>query len=112
MWLVGGTIPLAARDPERVRTACLVFDDRGRRVARYDKILFDVCVPGAHEHYQESAGIEPDEAVVVIDSPWGRLGIAVCYDLRFPELFWRMQDDALEVLALPAAFTATTSKAH
>ena len=113
VWLVGGTIPLAATDPGRVRAACLVFDDRGRRVARYDKIhLFDVHVPGADEHYQESAAIEPGEAVVVIDSPWGRLGIAVCYDLRFPELFRRMQERGLEVLALPAAFTATTGKAH
>ena len=121
IWLVGGTIPLAATDPGRVRAAALVFDDRGRRVARYDKIhLFDVRVPGAdendqehyQEHYQESATIEPGEAVVVIDSPWGRLGLAVCYDLRFPELFRRMQERGLEVLALPAAFTATTGKAH
>ena len=113
VWLVGGTIPLAATDPGRVRAACLVFDDQGRRVARYDKIhLFDVRVPGADEHYQESAIIEPGEAVVVIDSPWGRLGIAVCYDLRFPELFRRMLEGGLEVLAIPAAFAATTGKAH
>jgi len=113
VWLVGGTIPLAAVDPDRVRAACLVFDDRGRRVARYDKIhLFDVCVPGADEQYRESATIESGDQVVVIDSPWGRLGVAVCYDLRFPELFRRMQDAGLEVLALPAAFTARTGQAH
>lgn len=113
VWLVGGTIPLAATDPGRVRAACLVFDDQGRRVARYDKIhLFDVRVPGADEQYQESATIEPGEAVVVIDSPWGRLGLAVCYDLRFPELFRRMLAGGLEVLLIPAAFAATTGKAH
>ena len=113
VWLVGGTIPLTASAPNLVRAACLVYDDDGRRVTRYDKMhLFDVCVPNAGEHYQESAIIEPGEAPVVIDSPVGRLGLAVCYDLRFPELFRRMLDDGMEVLALPAAFTATTGEAH
>ncbi|WP_295390336.1 carbon-nitrogen hydrolase family protein [uncultured Thiodictyon sp.] len=113
VWLVGGTIPLATSDPGRVRAACLVFDERGQRVARYDKIhLFDVSVPGADEHYQESATIEPGTEVVVIDSPWGRLGLAVCYDLRFPELFRRMLEEGVEIIALPAAFTAITGKAH
>ena len=113
VWVVGGTIPLAASDPERVRAACLVFDERGRRVARYDKIhLFDVSVPGVGECYQESAIFEAGAAAVVCDSPCGRLGIGVCYDLRFPELFRRMLDDGLEVLAIPAAFTAATGQAH
>jgi nitrilase len=121
VWLVGGTIPLASADPGRVRASCLVFDERGQRVGRYDKIhLFDVCVPGgdeqaneqANEHYQESATIEPGTQVVVIDSPWGRLGLAVCYDLRFPELFRRMLDQGVEIIAVPAAFTAMTGKAH
>lgn len=113
VWVVGGTIPLAAADPERVRAACLVVDDHGQRVARYDKIhLFDCAVPGADERYQESATFEPGSAVVVCDSPCGRLGIGVCYDLRFPELFRRMLDAGLEVLAIPAAFTAATGQAH
>jgi predicted amidohydrolase len=113
LWLVGGTIPLAAADGERVRAACLVFDEHGERVARYDKIhLFDVAVPGSSERYRESATIEPGEEIVVIDSPFGRLGLAVCYDLRFPEMFRRMLDRGLELLAVPAAFTATTGKAH
>jgi predicted amidohydrolase len=113
VWLVGGTIPLATADPGRVRAACLVFDERGQRVGRYDKVhLFDVSVPGADEHYQESATIEPGAAAVVIDSPWGRLGIAVCYDLRFPELFRRMLDQGVEIIAVPAAFTANTGQAH
>jgi nitrilase len=113
VWLVGGTIPMVAEDASRVRAACLVFDDGGRRVARYDKIhLFDVCLPGVDERYQESATIEPGIAARVIDSPFGRLGIAVCYDLRFPELFRQMLDDGMEMLAVPSAFTAITGKAH
>ena len=113
VWLVGGTIPLVAQDGGRVRAACLVFDQRGERVARYDKIhLFDVCLPGVDERYQESATIEPGESVVVIDSPFGRLGVAVCYDLRFPELFRQMLDEGMEILAIPSAFTAITGKAH
>jgi predicted amidohydrolase len=113
VWLVGGTIPLTAAVPDRVRAACLVYNAQGERVARYDKIhLFDVNLPGADEHYEESATIEPGVETVVIDSPFGRLGILVCYDLRFPEMARRMQDSDVEVLAMPAAFTAMTGKAH
>jgi deaminated glutathione amidase len=113
VWVVGGTVPLAGRTPERVRAACLVFDERGGRVARYDKIhLFDVRLPGADERYEESAAIEPGEATRVIDSPFGRLGVAVCYDLRFPEQFRLMLDDGMELVAIPSAFTAITGKAH
>jgi nitrilase len=113
IWLVGGTVPLAAKDPGRVRAACLVFDDKGERMARYDKIhLFDVSLPDAGERYEESSTIEPGEQSVVLDSPFGRLGVAVCYDLRFPELFREMLDERMEILALPASFTAITGKAH
>lgn len=113
VWLVGGTIPLTAQDGGRVRSACLVFDATGRRVARYDKLhLFDVCLPGGAERYQESATIEPGDSVVVVDSPFGRLGVAVCYDLRFPELFRAMLDEGVEILVIPSAFTAITGKAH
>jgi nitrilase len=113
VWLVGGTLPLAAHTPDRVRAACLVFDERGRRVARYDKIhLFDVRLPGADERYEESAAIEPGDATRVIDSPFGRLGVAVCYDLRFPEQFRLMLDEGMELAAIPSAFTAITGKAH
>ncbi len=113
IWLVGGTIPMVAQDRGRVRSACLVFDDHGRQVARYDKIhLFDVSLPGVDERYQESATIEAGDQVVVLDSPFGRLGVAVCYDLRFPELFRRMLDDGMEMLAIPSSFTAITGKAH
>jgi predicted amidohydrolase len=113
VWLVGGTIPLGAGNPGRARAACLVFDASGERVARYDKIhLFDVDLPGTEERYRESDIIEPGEEVVVLDSPFGRIGLAVCYDLRFPEMFRQMLDGGLELLAIPAAFTAVTGKAH
>lgn len=113
VWLVGGTIPLVAHDDNRIRAACLLFDDRGELVARYDKIhLFDVQLPGTEENYIESETIEPGASPVVVDTPFGRLGLAVCYDVRFPELFRRMSEDGMEVLALPSAFTAITGKAH
>ena len=113
VWLVGGTLPMATDDPGRVRAACLLYDDGGRRVARYDKIhLFDVEVAATGERYAESETIAPGDAPVVVDTPLGRLGLAVCYDLRFPELFRAMLDDGMQLLALPAAFTATTGRAH
>lgn len=113
IWLVGGTVPLACDDPHKVLAACLVFDDTGRQVARYDKMhLFDVRLVDTGESYNESATIQNGCEVVVIDSPVGRLGLAVCYDLRFPELFRKMLDQGVEVVALPAAFTAITGRAH
>lgn len=113
IWLVGGTVPLAAEDPGKVRAACLVYDDKGRRVARYDKIhLFDVQVVGSDERYTESETIESGGELKVIDTPFGRLGLAICYDLRFPELFRAMLDQGLEMIAVPSAFTAITGRAH
>lgn len=113
IWLVGGTVPLATDDPEKVSASCLLFNDKGERVARYDKIhLFDVEIQETGERYVESETIEPGDQVVVVDTPFGQLGLAVCYDLRFPELFRSMLDEGMEVLALPSAFTAITGKAH
>ena len=113
MWIVGGTVPLRTQDDKRVRSACLVFDENGERVARFDKIhLFDVHIPDSSETYNESDWTEAGEDVVVIDSPVGRVGLAVCYDLRFPELFRRMAERDVDVFAVPAAFTAATGKAH
>ena len=112
VWLVGGTIPLAASSPDRVRAACLLFNDNGERVLRYDKIhLFDVRLDNG-EQYRESSGIEAGGEVVVADTPFGKLGLAVCYDLRFPEFFRRLLDREAEIFAVPAAFTAHTGKAH
>ncbi|MBU0499983.1 MAG: carbon-nitrogen hydrolase family protein [Gammaproteobacteria bacterium] len=113
IWLVGGTIPLLADDAKRVRSACLVFDDQGRRTGRYDKIhLFDVSLPESGEKYEESSAIEPGNQVVSLNTPFGRLGLAICYDLRFPELFRNLVDQGVEIFCLPAAFTALTGKAH
>ena len=112
VWLVGGTIPLAAAAPNKVHAACLLFNDRGERVARYDKIhLFDVQLDNG-EKYHESNSFEPGKNVVVAETAHGKLGLAVCYDLRFPELFRRLQEQGAEIFAVPAAFTAHTGKAH
>ena len=113
VWLVGGTIPMEAADGAKVRASSLVFNDRGEQVARYDKIhLFDVELVEADERYEESNTIEPGEQAQVVDTPFGRLGLTVCYDLRFPELFRQLLDLGAEVFVVPAAFTAMTGKAH
>jgi nitrilase len=113
VWMVGGTIPLAGNDPNKVRASCLVYDDRGERVARYDKVhLFDVNVPDTHEVYRESDTIEAGDHDLVIDTPFGKIGIAVCYDLRFPEFFRRLAHRAMDILIIPSAFTAQTGAAH
>lgn len=109
VWIVGGTIPLMATVDGKVRNATLVFDPHGERIARYDKIHLFGFQKGA-EHYDESATIEPGRAVVTFDAPFGTVGLSVCYDLRFPELFRAMGDVSL--IVLPSAFTWTTGKAH
>jgi len=109
IWLVGGSIPLVASAPDKVLNSCLVFDEQGEQVARYDKIhLFNLEL--GNERYDEAKTIEPGNQVVVLDSPFGRIGLAVCYDLRFPELFRAMKD--VDIIVLPAAFTETTGKMH
>jgi predicted amidohydrolase len=109
VWLVGGSIPLAASVPDKVLNSCLVFDDQGVQVARYDKIhLFNLSM--GNESYDEAKTIEPGNQVVVLDSPFGRIGLAICYDLRFPELFRAMEN--VDIIVLPAAFTETTGKMH
>ncbi|MBI5626794.1 MAG: carbon-nitrogen hydrolase family protein [Nitrosomonadales bacterium] len=109
IWLVGGSIPLAASVPDKVRSTCLVFDEQGKQVARYDKIhLFNLEL--GNEKYHEAKTIEPGNQVVVVESPFGRIGLAVCYDLRFPELFRAMKD--VDIIVLPSAFTETTGRMH
>lgn len=111
VWLVGGTAPLRAED-DKLHASCMVFDPEGRRVARYDKMhLFDVDLAGG-ESYRESNQFAAGERVVVCETPFGRLGLAVCYDLRFPELFRAMLADGVELIAVPSAFTAQTGRAH
>jgi nitrilase len=113
LWIVAGTIPLRVPGEARLAAACLVYDAAGRRVARYDKIhLFDVEIPGKDERYQESSSVRPGATPVCVDTPAGRLGLAVCYDLRFPELFRRLSSLGAEWFCLPSAFTAPTGRAH
>lgn len=113
LWVVGGTIPLLERDEARPRAACLLYDPTGRLAARYDKIhLFDVGLPGANESYHESAGTSPGRRAVVAHTTLGRLGLAVCYDVRFPELFRAQSGAGVDCIALPAAFTRPTGRAH
>ena len=112
LWLVGGTVPLAADNPERCRSACLVYNDQGERVARYDKMhMFDVELSNA-EAYTESATIEAGTQTVVLDTPFGRLGLAICYDLRFPELFRELSEQGAQMFAIPSSFTAMTGAVH
>lgn len=109
IWLVGGSVPLEASAANKVRNSCLVYDERGKLVARYDKIhLFGLDL--GNEHYQEAKLIEPGDKVVVVNSPFGRIGLSVCYDLRFPELYRAMPD--VDIIVVPSAFTATTGRAH
>jgi predicted amidohydrolase len=113
LWVVGGTIPLRAGADGRVAAASLVFDCDGRRVARYDKIhLFDVDVPGRIESYRESRHVAPGSAAAVVDTPVGRLGLSVCYDVRFPELYRHLSAAGAQLLVVPSAFTAPTGRAH
>ncbi len=113
LWIVGGTIPLVSADRDRPYAACCVWSDTGQRVGRYDKIhLFDVRVPDSTEAYRESRRTMPGSDPLVIETPFGQLGIAVCYDLRFPELFRTMLARQVDVIALPAAFTQRTGQAH
>jgi nitrilase len=109
IWLIGGSVPLEAGAANKVRNSCLVYDDRGKQVARYDKIhLFGLNL--GNEQYQEANLIEPGDKVVVINSPFGRIGLSICYDLRFPELYRAMPD--VDIIMVPSAFTATTGRAH
>ncbi len=113
VWLIGGTIPLEASDGAKVRAASLVFNDRGEQVSRYDKIhLFDVQLVENNDRYEESNTIEPGDEARVVDTPFGRIGLAVCYDLRFPELFRKLLQLGAEIFVVPSAFTAITGRAH
>jgi nitrilase len=107
--LVGGCVPLRSADPHRVRSACLVYDAHGQRLARYDKMhLFRYR--GEGERYDESRTIEPGSTVAAFDAACGRVGLSICYDVRFPELYRALGDVAL--ILVPAAFTHPTGLAH
>ncbi len=109
VWIIAGSIPLQARAAGKVRNACLVYDNTGKIAARYDKIhLFGLDL--GNERYHEEKTIEAGDQVVVVDTPFGKIGLSICYDLRFPELFRAMGE--VDIIAIPAAFTETTGKAH
>lgn len=113
LWIVGGTLPIKRAGESRVAAAVLVFDESGKQVARYDKMhLFDVSVAERGETYRESASIAPGAAPVVVDTPAGPLGLSVCYDLRFPELFRSLTAAGARWFVVPAAFTVPTGRAH
>ena len=109
IWLVGGSVPLISSRPDKVRNSCLVYDDHGKRVARYDKMHLFGFELGS-EHYSEEKTIEAGSGVVALESPFGRIGLSICYDLRFPELYRSM--GKVDIILAPAAFTATTGRAH
>jgi len=109
VWVVGGTVPLECSAPDRVRSSSMVYDGSGRLVARYDKIHLFGFQMGS-EQYTEWRTIEPGDRIVVVDSPFGRLGLSVCYDVRFPELYRAMK--GVDIILVPSAFTETTGRAH
>ena len=109
VWLVAGSLPLHASDPGKVLNSCLVYDPTGQRVARYDKIHLFGFQKGA-ECYNESATIEAGTQPVAFETPFGRIGLSICYDLRFPELYRAL--GACDLHIVPAAFTETTGRAH
>ena len=114
IWLLGGTIPLKSNNPEKVFATNLLFNPDGDCIARYDKIhLFDVMLDGRDEEsYRESKTFESGNDVVVVKTEIGNIGLSVCYDLRFPEMYRKMHQKNVQIITAPSAFTATTGKAH
>ncbi len=109
IWLIGGTVPLVSNYPNKIRNSCLVYNDKGEQVARYDKIhLFGLDL--GTEHYHEENTIESGDTVVTVNTPYGKIGLSICYDLRFPELYRAMGE--VDMIVVPSAFTETTGKAH
>lgn len=107
--LIGGTVPLVSHSPNKVRNSCLVYNDKGKQIARYDKIhLFGLDL--GTEHYHEENTIEPGDEIVVVETAYGKIGLSTCYDLRFPELYRAMGE--VDIIVVPSAFTETTGKAH
>jgi len=109
IWLIGCSVPLQSQDSDRVHNSLLVYDDSGARAARYDKIhLFSLDL--GQERFSEARTIQPGNEIKVVDTPLGRIGLSVCYDLRFPELYRAMGE--VDIIVVPSAFTETTGRAH
>ena len=109
VWLIGGSIPMVGADAHRALNTTLVFDPQGHQASRYDKMHLFGFKAGA-EAYDESLSIEPGDSPVAFETPFARIGLSICYDLRFPEYFRALGH--VDILVLPAAFTATTGEAH
>ncbi|MEB8433981.1 carbon-nitrogen hydrolase family protein [Cocleimonas sp. KMM 6892] len=117
VWIVAGSVPLKLDDSEKVSASSLMFNDKGEIVARYNKIhLFDVDINSddnkTKEHYRESDTFEYGKDIVVVDTPFGKIGMAICYDLRFPMLFREMVKQGAEIFLIPSAFAKSTGKIH
>lgn len=111
LWIVVGSMPIIRGD--EISTTCLVMNDQGELVAHYDKLhMFDVDVDDQHGRYRESEIFQAGNKTAVVDTPVGKLGLAICYDIRFPQLFSELREKGAEIISLPAAFTATTGEAH
>jgi len=112
-WIVGGTIPISSDEEGKAYSSSLLYNNLGEQVDRYDKIhMFDVLIEENNETYNESATTVAGDKAVVVDTPFGKLGLSVCYDLRFPELYRTMVDKGMEICAIPSAFTAFTGQSH
>ncbi|MFN5617749.1 MAG: carbon-nitrogen hydrolase family protein, partial [Brevundimonas sp.] len=111
--LIGSAMVRTGRDDDdRAANRSLLISPSGKTIARYDKLhVFDVDLPGG-ESYRESATVRPGEAAAVVDTPFGRLGLSICYDLRFPQLFRALARAGAGIITVPAAFTVTTGRAH
>ncbi|ORU89719.1 MAG: hypothetical protein A6F71_01790 [Cycloclasticus sp. symbiont of Poecilosclerida sp. M] len=113
IWLIGGSVPLETTHKDKVYAACLVFNHEGESVAQYNKLhLFDVELPKKQESYRESDAFVAGAQVVTINTPFGVLGLSICYDVRFPELYRALAVQGAEIIAVPSAFTQTTGVAH
>ena len=113
LWIVGGSMPLESPDADRVYGACPVIDDAGETRRIYRKIhLFDIDLPGSRESYRESHSMYPAREPMFVDTPAGRIGLTICYDLRFPELFRTLAESSVTMFTVPSAFTRTTGQAH
>ena len=112
VWIIGGSLPLKSEQPSKVTNTLLAYDNNGKRIARYDKIfLFDVTL-SSEERYCESDYTKPGDSVEVVDSPLGKIGLTICYDLRFPELYRRLARLGAQIFVVPAAFSYTTGQSH
>jgi len=115
MWVIAGSMPLESPEiaAQRVYGACPVYNSDGEAEAVYRKMhLFDVDLVGKQESYRESKSMFPGDELVTVDTPCGRIGLTICYDVRFPEMFRRLVDDGAIIFTVPAAFTVTTGEAH